>query len=169
MIDASVLLYLSFDSLLSQSRSMVQAVPAIHLAFYRLTVLIKDISDIYRYSDIHQILARKRLHGILSLSLYNDRAGLTGVRLFHCGRSTFRNTFQDYTSAHSAPELVFHLPSDISLQQLMIKIIRNMTEIIPSTVNDPVSKCSPTLMGHPVASIPLPAGLTADHSGISDA
>ena len=33
MIDASVLLYFSFDSSFSQSRSMGQAVPAVHLTF----------------------------------------------------------------------------------------------------------------------------------------
>ena len=51
MIDASVLLYFSFDSSFSQSRSMGQAVPAVHLTFYRLAVVIRDMSDIYRYSD----------------------------------------------------------------------------------------------------------------------
>ncbi len=42
MIDASILLYFSFDSSLSQSRSMEQAVPAVHLTFYRLVVVIRD-------------------------------------------------------------------------------------------------------------------------------
>ena len=51
MIDASVLLYFSFDSSFSQSRSMGQAVPTVHLTFYRLAAVIRDMSDIYRYSD----------------------------------------------------------------------------------------------------------------------
>ena len=38
MIDASVLLYFSFGSSLSQSRSMGQAVPDVHLTCYRLAV-----------------------------------------------------------------------------------------------------------------------------------
>ena len=42
MIDASVLLYFSFDSSLLQSRSMEQVVPAVHLTFYRLAVVIRD-------------------------------------------------------------------------------------------------------------------------------
>ena len=40
--------YFSFDSSLSQSRSMEQVVPAVHLTFYRLAVVIRDMSDIYR-------------------------------------------------------------------------------------------------------------------------
>jgi len=45
MIDASVLLYFSFDSSFSQSRSMGQAVPTVHLTFYRLAAVIRDMSD----------------------------------------------------------------------------------------------------------------------------
>ena len=30
---------------------MEQAVPAVHLTFYHLAVVIRDMSDIYRYSD----------------------------------------------------------------------------------------------------------------------
>ena len=56
MIDASVLLYFSFDSSFSQSRSMGQAVPTVHLTFYRLAAVIRDMSDIYRYSD-HSLFA----------------------------------------------------------------------------------------------------------------
>ena len=47
------------------------------------------------------------------MSLCNDRAGLAEVRLLRCGRATSRNLFQDYALAHSAPEPVFRLPSDI--------------------------------------------------------
>ena len=61
MIDASVLLYFSFDSSLSQSRSMEQVVPAVHLTFYRLAVVIRDMSDIYRYSD-HSLLPSQLLY-----------------------------------------------------------------------------------------------------------
>ena len=61
MIDASVLLYFSFDSSLLQSRSMGQAVPAIHLTFYHLAVVIRDMSDIYRYSD-HSLLPSQPLY-----------------------------------------------------------------------------------------------------------
>ena len=61
MIDASVLLYFSFDSSLSQSRSMEQVVPAVHLTFYRLAVVIRDMSDIYRYSD-HSLLPSQPLY-----------------------------------------------------------------------------------------------------------
>ena len=45
MIDASVLLQFSFDSSFSQSRSMGQAVPTVHLTFYRLAAVIRDMSD----------------------------------------------------------------------------------------------------------------------------
>ena len=41
MIDASVFLYFSFDSSFSQSRSMGQAVPTVHLTFYRLAAVIR--------------------------------------------------------------------------------------------------------------------------------
>ena len=34
---------------------MGQAVLAVHLTFYRLVVVIRDMSDIYRYSD-HSLL-----------------------------------------------------------------------------------------------------------------
>ena len=51
LIDASVLLYFSFDSSFSQSRSMGQAVLTVHLTFYRLAAVIRDMSDIHRYSD----------------------------------------------------------------------------------------------------------------------
>ena len=61
MIDASVLLYFRFDSSLSQSRSMEQAVPTVHLTFYRLVVVIRDMSDIYRYSD-HSLLPSQPLY-----------------------------------------------------------------------------------------------------------
>ena len=61
MIDASILLYFSFDSSLSLSRSMEQAVPAVHLTFYRLVVVIRDMSDIYRYSD-HSLLPSQSLY-----------------------------------------------------------------------------------------------------------
>ena len=61
MIDASVLLYFSFDSSLLQSRSMEQVVPAVHLTFYRLAVVIRDMSDIYRYSD-HSLLPSQLLY-----------------------------------------------------------------------------------------------------------
>jgi len=61
MIDASVLLYFSFDSSLLQSRSMGQAVPAVHLTFYHLAVVIRDMSDIYRYSD-HSLLLSQPLY-----------------------------------------------------------------------------------------------------------
>ena len=61
MIDASVLLYFSFDSSLLQSRSMEQVVPAVHLTFYRLAVVIRDMSDIYRYSD-HSLLPSQPLY-----------------------------------------------------------------------------------------------------------
>ncbi len=61
MIDASVLLYFSFGSSLLQSRSMEQAVPAVHLTFYHLAVVIRDMSDIYRYSD-HSLLPSQPLY-----------------------------------------------------------------------------------------------------------
>ena len=61
MIDASVLLYFSFDSSLSQSRSMEQAVPTVHLTFYRLAVVIRDMSDICRYSG-HSLLPSQPLY-----------------------------------------------------------------------------------------------------------
>ena len=61
MIDASVLLYFSFDSSLLQSRSMEQVVSAVHLTFYRLAVVIRDMSDIYRYSD-HSLLPSQPLY-----------------------------------------------------------------------------------------------------------
>ena len=44
-----------------QSRSMGQAVPAVHLTFYHLAVVIKDMSDIYRYSD-HSLLPSQPLY-----------------------------------------------------------------------------------------------------------
>ena len=43
LIDASVLLYFSFDSSFSQSRSMGQAVPTAHLTFHRLAAVIRDM------------------------------------------------------------------------------------------------------------------------------
>ena len=61
MIDASVLLYFSSDSSLSQSHSMGQAAPAVHLTFYHLVVVIRDMSDIYRYSD-HSLLPSQPLY-----------------------------------------------------------------------------------------------------------
>ena len=61
MIDASVFLYFSFDSSFSQSRSMGQAVPTVHLTFYRLAAVIRDMSDIYRYSD-HSLLPSQPLY-----------------------------------------------------------------------------------------------------------
>ena len=61
MIDASVLLYFSFDSSFSQSRSMGQAVPTVHLTFYRLAAVIRDMSDIYRCSD-HSLLPSQPLY-----------------------------------------------------------------------------------------------------------
>ena len=61
LIDASVLLYFSFDSSFSQSRSMGQAVPTVHLTFYRLAAVIRDMSDIYRCSD-HSLLPSQPLY-----------------------------------------------------------------------------------------------------------
>ncbi len=58
MIDASVLLYFSFGSLLLQSRSMEQAV---HLTFSRLFVVIRDMPDIYRHSD-YSLLSSQLLY-----------------------------------------------------------------------------------------------------------
>ena len=61
LIDASVLLYFSFDSSFSQSRSMGQAVPTVHLTFYRLSAVIRDMSDIHRYSD-HTLFSSQPLY-----------------------------------------------------------------------------------------------------------
>ena len=51
----------SFDSLLSQSRSMGQAVPAVHLTFYRLAAVIRGMSEIGRYSG-HSLLPSQPLY-----------------------------------------------------------------------------------------------------------
>ena len=69
MIDASVLLYFSFGSSLLQSRSMEQDVPAVHLTFYHLAVVIRDMSDIYRYSD----------HSLLPLSYSIPSDAIVGI------------------------------------------------------------------------------------------
>ena len=58
----------SSDSSLSQSRSMGQAAPAVHLTFYHLVVVIRDMSDIYRYSD-HSLPCRQPLYTTIALAV----------------------------------------------------------------------------------------------------
>ena len=44
-----------------ERRSMGQAVPTVHLTFYRLSAVIRDMSDIHRYSD-HSLFSSQPLY-----------------------------------------------------------------------------------------------------------